>query len=235
MSSSDRRFRFVVAGAIGVSLIAGAATSALSSGGNPEEIGAPAGPGQPTYLLSDFQIQYPYVDVNSNHLGDEEDPSRVGVQFVTEWAGGEYPGVAICEVRALNEAGNVIGSVVADVESLVPIGGPEGWTPIAVSEAPSSLASTCEAGKRASLDAGYVFSNATVEAGEGSVRVVADIGWRTREAPGTQACSAVLVADGAEQIVDFTLDAPAERLPVVLLPSSLKGAGVRQIDCAPFS
>jgi hypothetical protein len=235
MRLTDRKFRFVIVGAFGASLVAGLAVAAFSSGMSSKEVGAPAAPGQPTYLLSDFQLQYPYIDVTSNHLGDEEDPSRVGVRFRSEWAGGEYPGVAVCEIQALNEDGNIVGSVVADVESLVPSAAPAGWTPIAVSEEPTSFASTCEAGRRAPLDAGYTFSNATVESDEGSIRLVADIGWQTNDAPGTQACTATLATDGVQHSVDFTLDAPPERLPVVLLPTSMKGAVVRQIECVPFS
>lgn len=199
-------------------------------------MGPAAQSGEPTYVLSDFDVQYPYIDRTPKVLGGIEDIGRAGVRYTTSWAGRDYPGVATCRVEAHDSSGNLMGSFVGDVESLVPVAKGEAWTPLEATEMPSTITAECEAGRLPGPGAGYEFTAPEIVRGElGSLQLVADVSWKTEESPGTASCSAGLrTSAGGFKTLDFTLSAPQGRLTVVLIPESLEGASVEDLTCVPF-
>ncbi|MEO8475494.1 MAG: hypothetical protein ABI572_00400 [Actinomycetota bacterium] len=238
---SAKRLSLVgVAVAFAVASVMGFATTALSGGGGGDEVmGPPAKAGEPTYRLTDFEAHYPYLDITPNEDSEPvEDPSRVGIRYTTSWADGIYPGVAICRFDVFDSEGNVMGSLVGDVESLVPVAEGRGWTPIEAYEAPSKVEGVCTAGHRATDSAGYDFANVEIVDGApaNDTLIVADVGWKTDERPGTQTCAARLVdATGDATVTSFTIDALEEHVPIALIPNRFKGGHVVGLSCEPFS
>ncbi|MGZ8662711.1 MAG: hypothetical protein ACXWYI_11625 [Actinomycetota bacterium] len=237
---SAKRMSLVgVAAAFSVASVMGFATTALSGGGHGDSaMGPPAKAGEPTYILSDFETRYPYLDITPD--GDNEpieDPSRVGIRYTTSWANGTYPGVAICRFDVFDSEGNAMGSLVGDVESLVPVAEGQGWMPMDAYEAPSKVEGICAAGHRASASAGYEFANLEIVDGAPAddTLIVADVGWRTDERPGTQTCTARLVdAMGDTAETRFAIDALQEHVPIALIPNRFRGGQVLDLSCEPF-
>ena len=122
----------------------------------------PADEGEPTYLLSDFEIHYPYRAID--HMQKMEPgserreqycsarPSRcevladhAGVSFRWRWATLNYPGDLDCEIRLYDDSGSLVGSAIMGLSGLEPQSrGAGAVIPIEVSTEPVRVEGGCE-------------------------------------------------------------------------------------------
>ena len=213
-----------------VGLVGGIATTALT---NVEEGVVAAEPEERTYWLSDFELQYPFLDENAVPGDSVRDPSRVGVRYDTAWSHDAYPGVALCRFDVLDAQGAPVGSLTGDVHSMVPLAEGQGWMPIAVSGQPASVEAVCSKGEFGPLGAGYTFTNVAVFGADGSLSLIGDIGWTTGDPPGISDCSASFVLPGGtSRVYRFTFGSgEGEGRVIALLPASFEGASLRDVSC----
>lgn len=132
----------------------------------------PANEGDATYLLSDFEIHYPYRAID--HMQGMEPgserrdqycsarPSRcevladhAGVSFRWRWATSNYPGDLDCEIRLYDASGSLVGSAITGLSGLEPQSrGAGSVIPIEVSREPATAEGGCE-GSRYEPGAGW--------------------------------------------------------------------------------
>jgi len=127
--------------------------SVLGSLGGPDRV-ALAQPGSDTYLLSDFDIQYPYLAPRPESSGT----SQAVVYYKSYWSGTNFPGLVKCEITVEDGKGEVVGSIQFDLSSASPEL-PEriASAPIDVTSPPSAASGGCEAGTYSS-ESSYQFT-----------------------------------------------------------------------------
>lgn len=126
-----------------------------------------------TYLLSGFEILYPYTPTprGSPPAADAPaDASRAGVGFTATWAGSEFPGEVWCEVALADRAGNAVGTQRFLAAYPSQLANPP-YLPVEVSSPAVSASGSCEDGVHVP-GPGYSFSNL-------EVRPAARAGWST--------------------------------------------------------
>jgi hypothetical protein len=98
-------------------------------------------PLQASYELSNFRIQYPYVDPRDEYAETPVDRSnQAAVAYDAAWASDSFPGTAECVLVLYGGRGQVVGRVEFELKSYsrrAP-GGDAFWPMIAVSERPVS-------------------------------------------------------------------------------------------------
>ena len=122
----------------------------------------PAKEGEAAYLLSDFEIHYPYRAID--HMQGMEPgserrerycstrPSRcevqsdhAGVSYRWRWATSEYPGSLDCEIRLYGDDGSLVGSAITGLSGLEPQSrGARSVIPVEVSREPTTAEGECE-------------------------------------------------------------------------------------------
>ena len=122
----------------------------------------PAEEGEATYLLSDFEIHYPYRAID--HMQKMEPGSErreqycsarpsscevltdhAGVSFRWHWATSKYPGDLDCEIRLYDDKDSLVGSAIMGLSGLEPQSrGAGSVIPIAVSKEPVRAEGGCE-------------------------------------------------------------------------------------------
>jgi hypothetical protein len=183
-----------------------------------------AGPVGDSYLLADFEIQYPFVD----RLTEEVDEGRAGVQYSAAWSRGVYPGELPCTIVLTDAGGNVVGErhfLLTSASRFAPAEEP--FVPVTVSGAPSAASGGCEGGEPPS-GAGYVFGAPDISRSEiaGRAELKFDVSWVGKEPPGQRTCTLeVLLTDGTTQLISFGLYLGTPSESVALVPA----VGVRQI------
>jgi hypothetical protein len=184
----------------------------------------PAAPGEPTYVLSNFDLRPPSA------------PGTVPVTFDMAWADETFPGKARCEVEVSDANGTVVGTVQFAATALEP--GPTRTGPVAVPLAggdPASATGVCAAGERPPAGARYLLSGVRVPS-EGTPRIEAQATWKDGLSPGDQACTATLaMSDGTTRTYHFTLAAPDGQLVTVLLTPELSTAVGADATCGPLT
>ncbi len=199
---------FVAAASIMLGLVVSA--EGLLASGRP----AAAAAGVDTYVLTDFDVAYPYVPGprDATATGDTEgigDPTSAGVTFTARWSGSSFPGQSTCHVSVYDPAGLEVGQA----EFLASYATPTALPPVVeveVSGEPSTAAGTCGAGSYPPGD-GYVFDNAHVDDGReaGLAEISFDAHWVGQTAPGWRSCSIVVqLSDGERVTFDFGYHAP---------------------------
>lgn len=112
---------------------------------DPPSASAPRPPG-PSYELSNFKIQYPYVDPRDEYAERPVDRSgQAAVSYDSEWAGDGFPGTAECVIVLYGKKGQKVGRVEFSLKSYsrrAP-GGNAFWPQIAVSGRPVSAGGSC--------------------------------------------------------------------------------------------
>ena len=196
-----------------------------------------AGPNDPSIALSDFRMEFPYRDPVDSTA--EPDETAVGLSFDQDWTIESYPGEVVCRIEIVGAKGDVLGSDIVSVGSLVPhveAGQPN--LPIAVDPGsqPTGARAECSAGKQLAEGAGYSLSELAIQVSPGgSLRLVADVQWISGEYPGVGDCRATFLQDGAElQPVEFTLEAPEGRSVVALLTDRYDQASPAGVTCKAF-
>lgn len=129
----------------------------------------PAEEGEPTYLLSDFEIHYPYVAVDhmqgmsKKHNGQRRKqycalPSRssqcekqwdeAGFSYAWRWSMDRFPGDVDCRVRLFTKDGQLAGQTVFGLSGLESASRENQRTvvPVPVTERPTRATAECEAG-----------------------------------------------------------------------------------------
>lgn len=103
-------------------------------------------PPQASYELSDFRIQYPYVDPRDEHAERPVDRSnQAAVSHDAAWAGDTFPGTADCVIVLYGSRGQIVGRMEFELKSYsrrAP-GGDAFWPQIVVSERPVSADGSC--------------------------------------------------------------------------------------------
>lgn len=160
-----------------------------------------ASQGSDTYLLSDFEIQYPYTDPRDQ----VPDASKAVVRYRSSWSNDRYPGLVGCQLTLMDASGNVVGSHTFDLSSATDVlPEPVSSEPINVSGPPASAEGFCEGG-RYSSGAGYSFGAPGIsrrpadpgQAARQQATISIPVGWSGAH-PGTRTCFVtVTFSDGS--------------------------------------
>ncbi len=188
----------------------------------------PAGGTRDTYLLSNFEVQYPYMGPGGDW---PEDPTKAGVLFAAQWSGTDFPGEAQCTLHVFDAGGRELGSLPFGLQNLVPV--VPVWDAHALAVpveggTPTSASGSCGPGVKPTGD--YVFTNLRVEDG----RVVVDVSWGGGRPPGEAWCVLTFrLISGEIRTERFTLGAPEGE--VDLGRPALPGWTPIGIECEPFT
>ncbi len=196
-------------------------------------------PWNETYVLSDFEVEYPLV-VRPIDGPVERDPDQAGVRFRATWSGDVYPGEADCEIRVLDAGGNVAGTRKFSYASYGPsLGHPDIDVPVqgvVPAEGGAALSADGSCGPGTPPGTGeYRFANLHMEQGDNGARLAGDVTWATSDPPLDQYCVATLeMPDGTSVERTFTLAVGNNDSLSVLLPNSFVEAIPIGIRCEPF-
>ena len=193
-----------------------------------------------TYLLSDFEIQYPYA----NPRDQVPDAGKAVVRYRSSWSSGRYPGLVGCQLTLKDASGNVVGSHIFDLSSATDVlPEPVSSEPINVSGPPASAEGLCE-GASYSDGAGYSFGVPGVNRrpaapGQATARqatISFPVTWSGAH-PGTRTCFVnVAFSDGSsERMGPFNLHLSKEG-PFEFSVPLHDGVDVRDadVDCEPL-
>lgn len=192
---------------------------------------------QPSYELTDIQLEYPYRDPRDATL----DPTRAGVSYVSSWAGASYPGLADCNITLHGADGTEVGRYSFGLSSGTPTDPPLPFQPVDVNAPPSSAEGACQPTVYPT-GSGYTFDNPSVsrptdpQSGRpetGKTRLAFRARWATTTPPGLRKCTvhvrnddgsstaygplAVQLPDGGEFVIE----------PPIANPQSIRDAEVR--------
>ena len=127
----------------------------------------PAEKGEATYLLSDFEIHYPfraidhmnglsgtserarrkqYCDIPTREEHCEKSWDEAGFSYRWRWATDTYPGDVDCRVRLLSRSGAVVGELEWGLTGMQPQSSVPDVIAVPVDGHPSSAQAACEAG-----------------------------------------------------------------------------------------
>ena len=121
----------------------------------------PARPGEPTHVLTDLTIEYPYVGVPPGMRGPRRrdycrfrrnecrpDPGRAGVTYAVEWSTEDFPGDTRCRVTLEDSSGAEVGTTTFSLMVLDPSLDRPRLSEIAVDvdREPDSASAVCDAG-----------------------------------------------------------------------------------------
>lgn len=186
---------FKLASGVVLALLLGMVVASLGRGPSPAKAEGVS------YVLTDFEIQYPYVEQESETSSKDE----AGVRFTVSWAGGAYPGEATCEIALLASDGSVVGSKSLIIDAGSPsnlMSSSSLYRPIQVTGEPERAESTCGGGSY-DKTAGYQFGDPTIEPiSGGRSRISFPVEWNSSSGgiPGIRSCSVnATLADGSTE------------------------------------
>lgn len=220
----------------GLTFIAGIALASQRSGAL-----QPAEPGQDTYLLSGFEVIYPYVDPDVP--GSKAETDQAGVTFDARWSGTTFPGSAQCETTLTDASGSTVGSLRFQFMSTPPATQQASPLPVDVKGAPTAASGFCAAGVTPQVSLTYSFTDLSVAAtaagttmGPGPV-LEATAHWPGPPSDGiVQVCRAeIIMSDGTIDAYAFTLSVPDGAALKLRLPARFAGATDPTISCAPYA
>lgn len=204
MRVRKHRVAIVAAAIIGF----GIAATASSIGSSPQP--RRAAPGENSYRLSEFSIDYPVS--SDDDIGEGGQYASVG--FRAELTTGLMPGEVKCVVELWGQDEAAVGSVefgmsiLGSSTVLAPL-------PVSVSDRPASATGYCS-GQVAGAST-VTIRDLGIASDNGRTYLVGDIRWPSDQYPGEQFCTAVLVGSpGEESVVPFTFD-PGEGSGVKML------------------
>jgi hypothetical protein len=203
----------------------------------------PARPGQPTHVLTDLSIEYPYLAVPDGMKGQRRkeycrfrkgecrpDPASAGVAYGVAWSTDEFPGDTRCRVTVEDSSGVEVGrstfSLLALDPSLVRPRSSE--IEVDVDGEPDSASAVCEAGDY-QPGPGYRLNLIDVKPkGLSRTSLIFDIEFLVPE-PDTRMCHLVVhLEDGStRRYGDFTLTTGPgrrHRFTVRIAPDDIAGA-----------
>lgn len=208
----------------GVSVLLGAGAFFGSAGPSNNVVLAQAE--SDTYILSEFKIEYPYVDPRSDL---EPQADQAIVYYKSYWSGSRFPGLVKCQISVQDAAGTTVGRIVFDLSSASrELPERVASAPIDVTAPPASAEGGCEAGDYPE-GSGYTFSrpsfarsthDATGQSDKDRVAISFDVGWNGVH-PSMRTCSVeVQYSDGSTKAfgpfvvhlshsVPFEVDVPA--------------------------
>lgn len=205
-----------------------------------------ADPWTESYVLSDFQVQYPMLvpDVAVNEPVERDtplkpDPTMALVTFRSTWSGDVYPGEAQCEIRLFDADGATVGHESFGFGSFEPPPKNPTSMEVAVDEGkpkPVSADGTCGPGARPGPGT-YLVSNLHVVAGDNGDRLMGDVAWSTESPPRYQYCVATFeMPDGTRQEKPFEMSVPQEKnTTILLLPHGYVDATPVGVRCEPYT
>lgn len=188
-----------------------------------------------TYLLSDFEIEYPYTDPREQ----VPDSNEAVVWYRSTWSNGRYPGMVPCQLTLKDASGSVVGTHTFELSSATDVL-PElvSSEPIKVSGPPVTAEGFCEAGSY-SRGPGYAFGPPAVsrrpaapgqQASE-QASISFPVSWSGSQHPGTRRCYVtVTFSDGrSERMGPFNLHLSKEG-PFEFNVPLAEGQGVEDAD-----
>lgn len=192
----------------------------------------------PTYLLSDFAINYP-----STIPGKDADLSQAVVHYGIAWSGDAYPGEVDCHITVKDAAGDAVGNATFGLDWPEPSANTKGSSPVDVTGNPSTASGSCDPGSYPT-GSGYSFKFTGVTDGDqkGESTLHFATNWTTSSYPATRTCSLqIAMVDGTTHNVGpFTMvvgNASDEiTMPVQLSPpSSISRADIKCAELQPTS
>ena len=190
----------------------------------------PASSEDPTYRLTNVHVQYPFVRPDGSTT-----TASAGVAYDLEWSGPSFPGKADCLFRVFDGAGEELGSIVAEVQSLDPSVGGSAPFPVEIAGGvPASATIDCAEAVRA--PGVYTLANLSLDDAPGDrVRLIADVGWSSGVLPSVGSCTATFESPtGTDLSWTFSLQAPQGRGLVGTLPSEFVGSSPIGAKCEPY-
>jgi hypothetical protein len=197
-----------------------------------------------TYVLSDFEVQYPMLvpDVAANEPIERDtplkpDPTMALVTFQSLWSGDVYPGEAQCEIRVFDADGNAVGHQSLGFATYEPTTRRPTSIEVVVDQStPVSAEGSCGPGEPPGPGT-YLFSNLHVVAGDNGDHLMGDVAWSTETPPLDQYCIASFdMPDGSRHEEPFTMAVgQAEDTTILLLPHGFVDATPLGVRCEPYT
>ena len=226
----------LAAGALAFVVAAGALTFAYQalrpapdpSPGNRTNEVVPAKPGQATHLLSDFEIEYPYVDPAGNI-----DPAAVGVSYTSEWATDLNPGTTTCEMQAIAPDGAIAGEATFYLANNVDDPTRHDAVDVPVTAKPVSAQGYCGPADPDQAIARYEITNLRIKGDH----LLGSVNWVGGIDPVEQFCQATFQrSDGTSKVVPFSLMAPEGDQDILLMgPEAASELTPESVSCEPFA
>lgn len=106
----------------------------------------PPDPPQPSYELSNFKIQYPYVDPRDVYVEPSVDRrTQAAVSYSAAWLSDSYPGTANCQIVLYGAGAEVVGRYSFELISYSPeaLEGEGFGPPVRVKGRPVAASGSC--------------------------------------------------------------------------------------------
>lgn len=107
----------------------------------------PASPPQPSYKLSIFEIQYPYVDPRDEYVRPSVDRrTQAALSYSAAWLSDSFPGKAQCQIVLYGAGAEVVGRYRFELISYSPeaLKGEGFGPPVRVSARPVAASGSCK-------------------------------------------------------------------------------------------
>jgi hypothetical protein len=211
----------------------------------------PARPGQPTHVLSDLEIEYPYLvasDGSGGRLPDDDcrpqkqecrlDPTRAAVTYGVAWAGDEFPGDTRCRITLEDASGEEVGARTFSLTVLDPslVRPRLTETAIEVDREPSSASAACEAGDYAP-GPGYRLDLMEIRRrGPQRTQLIFEVVFLVPE-PDTRMCHLVVHLDDGRtrRFDDFTLTTRRNVRERFTVPIRRRSVSDAEVSCRTYS
>jgi hypothetical protein len=199
-----------------------------------------------TYVLSDFEVQYPTLvpDVAPNEPVEGNtpatlDPTMALVTFRSTWSGDVYPGEAQCEIRLFDTDGDAVARESFGFAAFEPPTKDPTKVEVEVDpDKPKPVSADGACGPGVPPGPGtYLISNLHVVAGDNGDDLMADVAWSTKTPPLLQYCIASFnMPDGTRQEKQFEMSLPPETDTKILsLRHGFVDATPLGVRCEPYT
>lgn len=193
----------------------------------------PAKPGDPTFILSGFGLEYPQLREDQETGNTISDDSAADVTFTQTWSTDTYPGDVECLINLFDASGAIVGTQRTFASSLTKVTPAVGeGIGVAVDGEPVRAEGACEAGP---VERGYhrILDPRIVQQ-DGETFLTGRVEWSGT--PDTSACVAELQSAHGPSDLRFTIDAPDGYKGVIALPGEeLANASVTSVTCEPYT
>jgi hypothetical protein len=213
-------------------LVATAIGYSIGAAATPGPGFSPAEPGEPTYEVSDVQVEYPYEP----RAGEEESTQAVaGVSFALAWSDG-YPGPAVCRFELLNGSGEEVGYRDVEIDSLTPSLNAPAPIAVPVSSSPVTGRAECSAGTPGVGVYTLSLEGDPTEAGPSIATAIVRATWGDEGDPGTNSCVGTADTTLGEISTDpFTVDVGDGDVFPVEIPTPVDTILAVDFKCVPFA
>lgn len=215
-----RRSRAALSGLLAVLATVALVGSVAIAVSAQDRVPEPPQPGAPSYELTAFELQYPFLKEGPDGRVDEL-TDAAGVAFTSTWTTTYYPGEASCIVEILDAAGEVVGQREFGLDTEVPTASFAPRMPVAVIGSPARPRGYCGEAPQYSGE-GVTFTEVAIvqQPGPTGVYLVMRAHWLDGLRPPVQECAATLqLPDGATDSVTFQLQpADGARYELILGP-----------------